>query len=102
MKMLCVKGAVAKPGWHDGLKAGGQYDVEYWNCACGLQPRATAAESTFHRWPTLVCSACGAQNQMAYVPWGRDRFIPFDPEQLKITEQEVRELYAPDKEKVKA
>jgi hypothetical protein len=101
MKMICVKSARPVLGWHDGLKAGDVYDVEYWVCPhCGQQPRATAAESLFHKRAMLDCEGCGEKNEMYYVPWGRDRFIPFDPETLNISEHEVKELYTPEKEKV--
>jgi hypothetical protein len=94
MKMLCIRGAAPRAPWHDGLVFGEQYDVEYWNCSCGQSPRALAVQCPFRRGSVgVVCSACGIKNPLYFVPWGRDRFVKWDPP--TVSKKEVAELYSP-------
>lgn len=94
MRMLCIRGALPRPRWHDGLTFGQEYDVEYWNCACGQSPRALALQSPFKRGSVgVLCTACGIRNALYHVPWGRDRFVRWDAP--AIDKEEVEKLYAP-------
>lgn len=89
MKMLCIKGSLPKPPWHDGLKAGVTYDVDLVKHCC--ETRAFAAGSVFKKPVKLECNKCKAILTPTQIPWGPERFIPFDPP--KISEQEANDLY---------
>jgi hypothetical protein len=98
MKMLCIRGRVHPA--HTGLYAGQTYDVDVATLCgcCGDTGAAFAAGSVFKRPVQIFCKRCG--RGMVYqagrpVPWGKDRFVPFDPDKLGVTKKEVRELYRP-------
>lgn len=92
MKMLCIKGQTHSA--HTGLFSGVVYDVTFVPCPSCHHNSIQAEGSVFHRPKILTCNKCGASKKFVYVPWGRFRFIPFNPDELKVTAGEVRKLYS--------
>lgn len=87
-----------------GLIQGGVYtQVSEWRCGCGMGPRMVFLAETAFPGPvrTVYCGRCEADITACWGSYHLKRFreIP-PPEQLGITEKEVRELWTPNKEKV--
>lgn len=93
MKMLCIRGRTHRA--HTGLFAGRVYEVSIVKYCCA-ETRALAEGSVFLRGVSLRCKTCGkVERNPKQVPWCPSRFIPFDPDELGVTEDESNELYQP-------
>ena len=92
-KVLCVDGIPSR-----GLFSGQVYEMlDYWAC-CGIKPfPLISVDRSAGRTKPCVCSKCKKTAPRGANGWyDSRRFVPLkDPDELKITQREVEELYSP-------
>jgi len=106
MKVLCIRGRPASR-MSSAVVSGHVYTV-LGEVSCKCFKGFIIAEAVWMRVPRHIfkfCPKCGGvvPPPPSHPVYAAKRFIPWQPDQLNVTEKEVRELYAPkvvQKEKI--
>lgn len=97
MKMLCIRGEPAT-SVTPGLFAGSTYEVSAgWQC-CDAGKAVHAAGTGYRMNVSITCVVCKQYRICRAgdpVEWDPRRFIPFNPSQLDVSQDEADRLYDP-------